>query len=51
MLLAEYDIMYMTRKVVKRSVIVDHLADNTIKDYKPLNFDFPDEDVLVQEKK
>jgi hypothetical protein len=36
---------------VKRSVIVDHLVDNTIKDYEPLNFDFPDEDVLVQEKK
>jgi len=51
MLLTEYDIVYMTRKVVKRSVIVNHLADNTIKDYKPLNFDFPDEDVLVQEKK
>jgi hypothetical protein len=23
------------------------LADNTIKDYEPLNFDFSDEDVLV----
>ena len=31
----------------EESVIADHLADNTIKDYEPLNFDFSDEDVLV----
>jgi hypothetical protein len=36
----------MTRKAVKRSVIADHLADHAMKDYEPLNFDFPDEDVL-----
>jgi hypothetical protein len=36
----------MTRKAVKGSAIVDHLADNTMEDYEPLNFDFPDEDVL-----
>jgi len=27
-----------------------HLADNAIEDYKPLNFDFSYEDVLVVEK-
>jgi hypothetical protein len=27
------------------------LVNNEIKDYKPLNFDFPDEDVLVVKKK
>jgi hypothetical protein len=27
------------------------LVNNKIKDYKPLNFDFPDEDVLVVKKK
>jgi hypothetical protein len=37
----------MTRKVVKGSVIFYHLADNTINDYEPLDFVFPDEDVLV----
>jgi hypothetical protein len=36
----------MTRKAVKRSVIADHLADHAMKDYEPLNFDFPDEYVL-----
>jgi hypothetical protein len=51
MLLVEYDIEYMTRKTVKWSVIIDYLADNTIDDYEPLNFDFLDEDVLVVKKK
>jgi hypothetical protein len=50
-LLEEDDILYMTRKSVKGSAITDHLADNAIKDYKPLNFDFPDEDVLVEEER
>ena len=50
-LLVEYDIVYMTRKAVKGSVIIDHLEDNTIEDYEPLNFYFLYEDVLVVEKK
>jgi hypothetical protein len=49
-LLAEYDIVYMTRKAVKGSVIADHLADHAMEDYKSLNFDFPDEDVLAIEE-
>jgi hypothetical protein len=35
----------MTRKAVKGSVIVDHLADHAMEDYGPLKFDFPNEDV------
>jgi hypothetical protein len=42
--------MYMTRKAMKGSVIADHLADHAMEDYKPLNFDFPDEDVLSVEE-
>jgi ribonuclease HI len=50
--LDEYDIVYMTRKAVKGSAIADHLADNAMEDYEPLDFDFPDEDVLsVAEEK
>jgi hypothetical protein len=49
-MLAEYDIVYKTRKSVKGSVIAYHLADNAIKDYEPLKFDFPDEDVLIVEE-
>jgi hypothetical protein len=32
-LLVEYDIVYMTRKTVKGSVIADHLADHAMEDY------------------
>jgi len=49
-LLAEYDIVYMTRKAVKGSAIADHLANNVVEDYEPLDFDFPDEDILSIEK-
>jgi len=45
-LLLEYDMVYLTRKVVKGSVIANHLADNTVEDYKPLDFDFSDENLL-----
>ena len=45
-----YDIVYMTMKAIKESVIVDHLADNAIKEYEPLSFDFPNEDVLTIKK-
>jgi hypothetical protein len=40
----------MTRKAVKGSVIADHLADNAVEDYEPLDFDFPDENLLVIEE-
>ena len=36
---------------MKRSAIVDHLVDNANKDYKSLDFNFPDENVLVVEEK
>jgi ribonuclease HI len=49
MLLAEYDIVFMTRKAAKGSVIADHLADHAMENYEPLNFDLPDEDVIVIE--
>jgi hypothetical protein len=46
-MLAEYDIVYKIRKYMKGSAITDHLTNNAIKDYEPLKFDFPDEDVLI----
>jgi hypothetical protein len=45
-LLAKYDIVYIARKVVKESTITNHLVDNVVEDYEPLNFDLPAEDVL-----
>jgi hypothetical protein len=40
----------MTRKVVKESKIANHLVDNAIEDYEPLDFDFPNENVLLVEE-
>ena len=48
-LLMEYNIVYMTRKVVKESVVVDHLAGHALEDYEVLNFGLPGEEVLIAE--
>jgi len=45
------DFIYMMIKVVKESAIADHLINNDINEYRPLNFDFPDENVIIVEKK
>lgn len=44
------DLIYMMIKVVKESAIADHLINNDINEYRPLNFDFPDENVIIVEK-
>ncbi|XP_021678292.2 uncharacterized protein LOC110663340 [Hevea brasiliensis] len=44
-ILSQYDIVYMIRKAVKGSVIVDLLAENPIDDYEALDFEFPDEHI------
>ncbi|KAJ9189416.1 hypothetical protein P3X46_000712, partial [Hevea brasiliensis] len=44
-ILSQYDIVYMTRKAVKGSVIADLLAENPIQDYEALDFEFPDEHI------
>jgi len=48
-LLMEYNIVYMTRKVVKESVVVDHLAGHALEDYEVLNFGLSGEEVLIAE--
>ena len=47
MLLSEFDILYVSQKAVKGSAIADFLASRASEDYEPLNFDFPDEDVMT----
>jgi len=47
MLLSEYDIMHVTRKAIKGSVLADHLAHQPVEDYQPIHFDFPYEDIMV----
>ena len=47
MLLSEYDIQYVTQKDIKGSVLADHLAHQPLPKYRPMKFDFPNEDVMV----
>ncbi|XP_070049043.1 uncharacterized protein [Nicotiana tomentosiformis] len=45
-MLIEFDIVYVTRTVMKAHALADHLAENPVDDdYKPLNTYFPDEEV------
>ncbi|XP_052876220.1 uncharacterized protein LOC128282042 [Gossypium arboreum] len=45
-LLSKFDIIYVNQKAVKGSAIVDFLANRALEDYEPLNFDFPNEDLM-----
>ncbi|KAA3465696.1 RNA-directed DNA polymerase (Reverse transcriptase), Ribonuclease H-like protein [Gossypium australe] len=45
-LLSKFDIVYVNQKAVKGSAIADFLASRALDDYEPLNFDFPNEDLM-----
>ncbi|XP_012477711.1 uncharacterized protein LOC105793338 [Gossypium raimondii] len=45
-LLSEFDIVYVSQKAIKGSAIADFLASRALEDYEPLNFDFPNEDLM-----
>ncbi|KAK5824218.1 hypothetical protein PVK06_018988 [Gossypium arboreum] len=45
-LLFEFDMVYVNQKAIKRSAIADFLASRALEDYEPLNFDFPNEDLM-----
>ncbi|WRX11667.1 G-patch domain - like 1 [Theobroma cacao] len=45
-LLFEYDIVYVSQKVIKGSAIADFLAEMVEKDYEPMEFEFLDEDLM-----
>ena len=47
MLLSEYDIVYVTQKAIKGNALVDFLAHQPIDDYQSMQFEFPDEDIMV----
>ncbi|XP_052734053.1 uncharacterized protein LOC128193383 [Vigna angularis] len=47
MLLSEYDIVYVTQKSVKGSALADYLAQQPIRDYQPMQPNFPDEDIMA----
>ncbi|XP_017974555.1 PREDICTED: uncharacterized protein LOC108661607 [Theobroma cacao] len=46
-LLSEYDIVYVSQKSIKGSVIVEFLADRADEDYESVSFDFPDKDLMT----
>ncbi|KAG8498795.1 hypothetical protein CXB51_005149 [Gossypium anomalum] len=45
-LLSEFDIVYVSQKAIKGSAVVDFLASRALEDYEPLNFDFPNEELM-----
>ncbi|XP_012442236.2 uncharacterized protein LOC105767277 [Gossypium raimondii] len=45
-LLSEFDIVYVSQKAIKGSVIADFLASKALEDDEPLDFDFPNEDLM-----
>ena len=47
MVLIEYDIQYTTKKAIKGSELADHLAHQAVDDYKYMNFEFPDENIML----
>ena len=45
--LSEYDIQYTTQKATKGSVLVDHLGHQVVDDYQSMNFEFPNENIML----
>ena len=46
-LLTEFDIHYVTKKSIRESIVVDHLASLPVSDGRVIDDDFPHEDVAV----
>ena len=47
MILIEYDIQYTTQKAIKGSVLADHLTHQAVDDYQSMNFEFPNENIMM----
>ncbi|KAG8474852.1 hypothetical protein CXB51_031494 [Gossypium anomalum] len=45
-LLSEFDIVYVSQKAIKGSVIAEFLASRALEDYEPSSFDFPNEELM-----
>ncbi|KAG8491163.1 hypothetical protein CXB51_014306 [Gossypium anomalum] len=43
---SEFDIVYVSQKAIKESAVADFLASRALEDYEPLNFDFPNEELM-----
>ena len=47
MILTVYDIQYTTKKLIKGSVLADHLAHQAVDDYQSMNFEILDENIML----
>lgn len=47
MLLWEFGIVYVTQKAVKKSTLMDYLAQQPIEDYQSMHPEFSDEDIMT----
>ncbi|XP_050216005.1 uncharacterized protein LOC126667079 [Mercurialis annua] len=45
LLLSEFDIQYISKKVIKGRVVAEFLAQNPVNDDEPIDFSFPDEEI------
>ncbi|XP_017613847.1 uncharacterized protein LOC108458979 [Gossypium arboreum] len=45
-LLSEFDTVYVSQKPMKGSAIAEFLASKALEDYEPLNFDFPNKELM-----
>ncbi|XP_016729645.1 uncharacterized protein [Gossypium hirsutum] len=50
-ILFEYDIVYISQKLMKGSEIADFLASRAMEEYESLRFDFPDENMMCISRK
>ena len=41
------DVQYTTQKAIKGSVLAYHLAHQVVDDYQSMNFEFPDENIML----
>ncbi|XP_012575380.1 uncharacterized protein [Cicer arietinum] len=46
-LLSEYDLVYVTQKAIKESALAEYLAQQPIKYYQSMHFEFPDEGIIT----
>ena len=46
-LLSEFDIVYVTQKVIKGSALANYLAQQPLNDYQPMHPEFSDEDIMA----
>ena len=46
-LLSEFDIVYVTQKVIKGSALADYLAQQPLNNYQLMHPEFMDEDIMA----